>query len=179
MAGSWGGTLGLERPLGAFVNPQRRRDGLLTAQQLAQYKHDGYLTIENVFSAAELATLQSVTDEFVERSRSVASPTDVFDLEPWHTPESPALRRIKNPVANHEVYHRAFCNDFVLGVVETLLGTPNIRTNGDKLNLKLPGVGSPVQWHQDWGYYPHTNDDLLAVGIALDDMTIANGAMQV
>ena len=44
--------------------------------------------------------------------------------------------------------------------------------------MKLPGVGSPVQWHQDWSYYPHTNDDILAVGLAIDDTTVKNGATQ-
>jgi len=41
---------------------------------------------------------------------------------------------------------------------------PSIYCNGDKLNMKIGGVGSPVEWHQDWAFYPHTNDDLLAVG---------------
>jgi ectoine hydroxylase-related dioxygenase (phytanoyl-CoA dioxygenase family) len=43
--------------------------------------------------------------------------------------------------------------------------------------MKAPQYGSPVEWHQDFAFYPHTNDDLLAVGVALDDCTIANGCM--
>ena len=39
--------------------------------------------------------------------------------------------------------------------------------------------GSPVHWHSDWGFYPHTNDDLLAVGVCIDAATAANGAMLV
>ena len=35
--------------------------------------------------------------------------------------------------------------------------------------MKAPEYGSPVEWHQDWAFYPHTNDDLLAVGVMLDD----------
>jgi hypothetical protein len=34
-----------------------------------------------------------------------------------------------------------------------------------------------VEWHQDWAFYPHTNDDVLAVGVMLDDTTVENGAM--
>ena len=55
---------------------------------------------------------------------------------------------------------------------------PGVRAQGDKLNMKSPGIGSPVQWHQDWAFYPHTNDDILAVGLAIDDTTIENGATQ-
>ena len=30
--------------------------------------------------------------------------------------------------------------------------------------MKASRYGSPVEWHQDWAFYPHTNDDLIAVG---------------
>ena len=55
-----------------------------------------------------------------------------------------------------------------------LLGT-NVRLQNSKLNLKSQGGSAPVAWHQDWAFYPHTNDDVLAVGIMIDDMTEDNG----
>ncbi len=36
-----------------------------------------------------------------------------------------------------------------------------------------------MDWHQDAAFYPHSNDDVLAVGLLLDDATAANGAMAV
>jgi phytanoyl-CoA hydroxylase len=45
--------------------------------------------------------------------------------------------------------------------------------------MKSAGYGSPVEWHQDWAFYPHTNDDLAAVGVMLDDIDGDNGPMQV
>ena len=45
--------------------------------------------------------------------------------------------------------------------------------------MKSAGYGSPVEWHQDWAFYPHTNDDLAAVGIMLDDCDMENGPMMV
>ena len=49
-----------------------------------------------------------------------------------------------------------------------------------KLNFKLPNKkkGSEVGWHQDWAFYPHTNDDLVTVGIYLDDCTEKNGPLK-
>jgi ectoine hydroxylase-related dioxygenase (phytanoyl-CoA dioxygenase family) len=40
-------------------------------------------------------------------------------------------------------------------------------------------VGAPVEWHQDAAFYPHSNDDVLAVGLLLDDATSENGALTV
>ena len=45
--------------------------------------------------------------------------------------------------------------------------------------MKSAGYGSPVEWHQDWAFYPHTNDDVLATGIYLDDCDLANGPLMV
>ena len=36
-----------------------------------------------------------------------------------------------------------------------------------------------VEWHQDFPYLPHTNFDVLAVMILLDDATPENGCMRV
>ncbi|MBT6143690.1 phytanoyl-CoA dioxygenase family protein, partial [bacterium] len=88
----------------------------------------------------------------------------------------PRLRRLKGPVSAHPVYAAALRHPRILEVVSSLIGH-GLRYNGDKLNMKWSGYGSAVEWHQDWAFYPHTNDDLLAVGIALDDMTPENGCM--
>lgn len=151
---------------------------MLTPTQIQFYRDQGYLGVENVFSPAEIAELRQVTDDFVEKSRAVTVNDAVFDLEPSHTPQNPRLRRLKDPIKQHDVYRRAISHPKVLQIVSQLIG-PGITSNGNKLNLKLADVGSPVEWHQDWAFYPHTNDDLLAVGIAMDDSSLENGCLMV
>ena len=151
---------------------------MLTQAQIDSYRTDGFIGVEGVFSPDEVAELQRVTDEFVDQSRAFTEHTDVFDLEPGHTADEPKLRRLKNPIDQHEVYDRALRHPNVVAIVEQLIGK-GLHTNGNKLNLKAAGFGSAVEWHQDWAFYPHTNDDLLAVGIAIDDMMIENGPLLV
>ena len=122
--------------------------------------------------------LQRVTDDFVEQSRHVSEHTDVFDLEPGHSSAEPRLRRLKVPHRQHPTYDRALRNDDVLAILSQLLGD-GVRYQNTKLNLKSPEYGSPVEWHQDWAFYPHTNDDVLAVGVAIDDMMLENGCLMV
>ncbi|MGY8827650.1 MAG: phytanoyl-CoA dioxygenase family protein [Candidatus Latescibacterota bacterium] len=151
---------------------------MLTQEQIADYHKKGYLGIENVFSPAEVEQLQQVTDEFIEQSRTIAEDDSIFELEPGHAPQTPKVRRLRNPVGQHPAYAQALRNERVLDIVAQLIG-PAIRTNGNKLNMKLSELGSPVEWHQDWAFYPHTNDDLLAVGVCIDDMTEENGCLMV
>ncbi len=151
---------------------------MLTQEQIDFYHKNGYLAVENVLSPETIADLQRVTDEFIEKSREVTAHTDVFDLEPGHTPENPRLRRLKNPVKQHPVYDAAMRDPRITDLVAQLIG-PNLRQNGTKLNMKSASFGSPVEWHQDWAFYPQTNDDLLAVGVCMDDMTLENGCLMV
>ena len=151
---------------------------MLKAAQIASYRASGYLAIEDVLTAAELEELRRVTDEFVERSRAVAANNEIFDLEPGHSATSPSVRRIKHPLTRHPIYAKYARHERILDIVESLLG-PNLRSHNNKVNMKNHGDGSAVEWHQDWAFYPHTNDDLLEVGIALDDMTVENGALMV
>ena len=149
---------------------------MLSQKQIDFYHDNGYLVVEDVLSADELAALQRVTDEFVERSRHISQHNEVFDLEPNHSAERPRLRRIKNPIAQHEVYDQTLRHPGILDRVEQLIG-PGLRRQNTKLNMKEPDHGSAVEWHQDWAFYPHTNDDVLAVGVCIDDMTEENGCM--
>jgi phytanoyl-CoA hydroxylase len=45
--------------------------------------------------------------------------------------------------------------------------------------MKSAGYGAPIEWRQDWAFYPHTNEDLAAVGVIPDDCEMDNGSMMV
>ncbi len=151
---------------------------MLTNEQVKFYQDNGYLGLENVVPMAQIEEALRVVDELVEQSRTVSSHTAVYDLEPEHSPERPLLRRIKAPTNVHPFFDQLMRSDAILDCLEPLIG-PNIRFQGDKLNMKTAAIGSPVEWHQDVAFYPHTNDDLLAVGVALDDCTLENGCLLV
>ena len=102
----------------------------------------------------------------------------VFDLDPRHTPAAPVLRRIKNPADHDPLYAWLAEESPIVDVVAELIG-PALRFHHSKLNLKGSHVGAPVEVHQDAAFYPHSNDDVLAVGLLLDDATAENGAMAV
>lgn len=148
----------------------------LAAGQVEQYRDAGFLAVPEVLSAADLREARRVVDELVEAARNLSFHTDLYDLEPGHERSEPRVRRLKNPAAAHPLFLSLARDPRILDLVEDLLG-PDLRLHGNKLNLKSAGYGSPVEWHQDFAFYPHTNDDILAVGVALDDCTIENSCM--
>jgi ectoine hydroxylase-related dioxygenase (phytanoyl-CoA dioxygenase family) len=150
----------------------------LTDEQIASYHRDGYLAVPGLIDRERVEALRRVTDRFVERSRGVSRSDGVFDLDPRHTAAAPVLRRIKNPADHDPLYRWLAFESPILDVVAELLG-PAVRFHHSKLNLKGGLVGAPVEVHQDAAFYPHSNDDVLAVGLLLDDGTAENGAMSV
>jgi ectoine hydroxylase-related dioxygenase (phytanoyl-CoA dioxygenase family) len=150
----------------------------LTEQQIAAYRRDGYLAVPELMDKGRVEELRAVTEELVERSRQVSTSDALFDLDPRHTAAAPELRRIKNPADNHPLYRWVAFNSPIPDIVAELIG-PDIKFHHSKLNVKGSHGGAPVDWHQDAAFYPHSNDDVLAVGLLLDDADAANGAMAV
>ena len=132
----------------------------LSASQVEAYREEGFLIVEGVLSADEVTALRAVTDGFVERARAVSEHDEVYDLEPSHSAAEPRVRRIKSPHAQHDTYAGVMRHPKVLGILQQLV-SPSIRFDTSKLNMKAAGYGAAVEWHQDWAFYPHTNDDLL------------------
>ena len=130
--------------------------------------------LENAIGTRQLAALQAVTKSLIETSRSVLQSNDIFDLDEGHSPDEPRLTRIKVPHIQHSAYRDVMMSTAITSVVSALIG-PDIRLHNSKLNTKAPGGGAAVEWHQDWAFYPHTNDDLLAIGIMLDDVVQRSG----
>ena len=150
---------------------------MLTRQQIDTYREQGFIVVENVFDSDTLVEMRAVLADWI-RGAHVTRHTDVYDLEPDHTPQSPKVRRIKQPHSLHPVFREGVKNAKLLTILKQLLGE-NIRLQNSKLNVKAPGFGSPVEWHQDWAFYPHTNEDVLAVGEMIEDVRMDNGPMLV
>ncbi|RVU38405.1 phytanoyl-CoA dioxygenase family protein [Hwanghaeella grinnelliae] len=151
---------------------------MLTEDQVASYRTEGYLVVPDIFTPGEIAELNTVTDTFVEASRALTQSDAVFDIGPGHAHADPKLRRIKDPTHHHAAYDKAMRHPKLIAILQQLLGDA-VRFDHAKLNIKPVGGGAEIDWHQDWAFYPHTNDDMLAVGVLLDDVGPRSGPLQV
>lgn len=151
---------------------------MISQSDVNAYQRDGLVVVPEVLGAEILAHMRNVVAELVAASSSTTEHTSVYDLEPGHTPEAPRVRRIKTPHMVHKLFDEIVRSPAVVDILKQLIG-PGLRLHGSKLNMKSAHYGSPVEWHQDWAFYPHTNDDGLAIGVLLDDTDLSNGPMLV
>ena len=159
--------------------------GRLSEAQREAFERDGYLVAQDAISPEQLAALRDQLDGWVEESRGHDRPFGEtidklprFDIAPEHSGAAPALRRVNNPAEVSESYAEVALDSAVVDMVADLIG-PDIKFHHGKLNVKLPGTGTRVDYHQDFPYTPHSNDDIVTALLMLDDMTLENGCLMV
>lgn len=159
---------------------------MLTPAQIDEFWQNGFLTVENAVTPAQLAALNAEVERWVEESRAHSEPFGPptldgrprFDMGAEHSAEQPALRRVNNPSDISDAYMDVMHNAATVDMIADLIG-PNVKFHHCKINLKLPGSDTTVAYHQDFLFTPHTNDDVVTALLMLDDVTEENGCLRV
>lgn len=151
---------------------------VLSADQIAHYEEHGYLVLERHLPEDILANIRAEIARFEDEARTMTASNERLDLEDTHTTDDPRLRRIKLPHTISDMFRNLMYSDHILAPARDLIGN-SLRLHTSKLNMKSAGYGAAVEWHQDYAFYPHTNDDILAIGVIIDDMESENGPLMV
>ena len=150
----------------------------LTKDEINFYNDQGYLLVEDVISENQHKEMLALVDGFFEKSKMIKENDNIFDLEDGHSSDNPRLKRIKQPHQHSQFFWDIIKESKIEEILKDLLGD-NVSLKTSKLNTKAPGGGAAVEWHQDWAFYPHTNDNVLALGLMLNDVDIDNGPLMV
>lgn len=156
---------------------------------LNQFKNNGFLVKKNLITQKEISKINKVVNEVIskekERKRS-NNQNDTQSYDNYHfvynssSSKNQEILRLNNPQNRHKIFYQLSRNKKIISIAKKLLGG-TVRFHLGKLNFKLPNKkkGSEIGWHQDWAFYPHTNDDLITVGIYLDDCYEKNGPLKI
>ncbi|MDE0709545.1 MAG: phytanoyl-CoA dioxygenase family protein, partial [bacterium] len=133
----------------------------LTADQVAQYRQDGYMCPVRVMDAARAAGYRRMLEQFESEQGG---------------PVAGALRN-----KCHLLFRwvdELMRDATVLDAVEDLIGE-NILCWNTLFWIKEPETKSYVSWHQDLNYWGLDTDDLITVWLALSPATPESGCMSV
>lgn len=138
---------------------------MLSDAQASEFDRNGYVVIDDV-----------LTPEAVERLReAVAAPEVRAGLEARSNAEKGV--HLFDLTAKDDIFKSLARDPRLVERVGDLLG-PNLHLHHSKLATKPPKKDAGIfPWHQDFNSFPHTNTDLLAINVLLDDATPANGCM--
>lgn len=143
------------------MNNHSRPGAELKEEQQAQFWSDGFLVIDDVFTPDEVAVLRA----------ACASPEDRAWETARHTIHSLGI------TARHPAFLELARDPRLVGRLISLIGA-DIQLQHSKLAAQASQKGKGgFGWHQDFAFFPHTNTDLVAVMVMLDDATPDNGCM--
>ena len=153
------------------------------------FKKNGFLVKENLISQTKINKINKIVNEVISKEKkrkkgNGANGTQSYDN--YHfvynsgSSKNKEILRLNNPQNRHKVFYELSRDKKIISIAKKLLGG-TVRFHLGKLNFKLPNKkkGSEIGWHQDWAFYPHTNDDLITVGIYLDDCDEKNGPLKI
>jgi ectoine hydroxylase-related dioxygenase (phytanoyl-CoA dioxygenase family) len=156
----------------------------LTDAQIASYREQGFLVIENFLDPQELEQWRAFTQEAVDQR------LEAFRGGARQTGTSAFLANQQDPdayyaqvftqclkLADTHAGMRGLMLDSRLGrMAATLAGVDGIRIWHDQALFKPP-FGNPTGWHLDDPYWSFDSRDAISLWVALDDATLANGCM--
>ena len=156
------------------------------------FEKEGYLVVENLLSAEEVAECQSEIHrlhQFVggyesdaDRERADVARRHV-QREPFAKDETqgnnlPVLRKAENTRQYSDVFRNLAQHPKLIAVVQELIGQ-DLLLFRSTLMFKPAFHGSSHGLHQDSAYWPMEPPNLVTVSIALNDATSENGCFKV
>ena len=157
---------------------------ILTAQQVTQFRLNGFLAVEDVLSAAEVERIATHCDR-IAAGTVTHIPATSIQLEQVFRDGAVAV--VDPVLAVRKLFNLAVYDDsmwslvthiMIVDIIADLLGSDDIKLYGDQLFMKPPAVGSEQPWHQDsasWrDIFPM---DLITAWTALDYATVDNGCL--
>ena len=158
----------------------------LNKKELNFYKKNGYLVKEKLISNKEINKINSLIDKIINKEekkknkiKNLGGSYNNNFVYNSNSSNKREILRLNNPTYYNKLFFNLSRNKKIINIAKKLLGG-SVRFHHCKLNFKLPSKkGGEVSWHQDWAFYPHTNDDLITVGVYLEDCYEENGPLQV
>jgi len=148
----------------------------LSAEQIQQFKDEGYLALEGFFDEREVAAMLVELERFQEDGLGHNVATD-GDGE-THSKTKTNYQIIPLNIKSDLFRALPWCPK-VKSTVSHLIGDPYLR-HLDQIFLKPPKVGAGTSWHTDNGYFK-ISDPSKGTGmwIAMHDANIENGTMHI
>ena len=126
----------------------------------------GYVLCRGLLEDHWLARMRDAYQRAVERSRAVAASNQWFSLQPAHSAAAPRINRIERLPDQDPAFWDVAVNSRAADLAADVVG-PDVIYRDSMINVKCPGSGGAVTWHQDLPFYPHTNVGTIQVLTAL------------
>src|SRR5688572_29499153 len=96
----------------------------LSKEQIQFYQTEGYLVVERLYDAGDVARVQMAIQELTDKAIGSGENSKVLELEPELVNGQRVARRVYNPFEQHEAFRSVATDARLLDSIESLIG-PN------------------------------------------------------
>lgn len=151
----------------------------LTAEQIASYRENGFIVIDDFLDSHELEHWRNVTEEAVDQRLNEKRVDGKWNLTNQGDPDNYYARVFTQCIklADTHAGMREIMFDSRLGeMAGRLSGADGVRIWHDQALIKPP-FGNPTGWHLDNPYWSFNSPQSISIWVALDDATLSNGCL--
>jgi ectoine hydroxylase-related dioxygenase (phytanoyl-CoA dioxygenase family) len=151
----------------------------LTSDELAAFRERGWVIRRGLFAPDRIRLLGQEIDDLHERLRQEIPPGVNVTWEDLPSGQQPRILEAMNSELVSPTLAAMSRSEEILAAMRQLIG-PDLYLYHSKLLMKPAGVGGPIPWHQDWGYWQHGSRLPVQVNcqVAIDGADAANGALR-
>src|SRR5258708_7149865 len=167
------------------VGEQPARTGPLDASEMGSFALAGFLRVGRLLDADGVGAARGALAEARELESSQGREYDLLDAKLW--PEDKAAADLEPGKSVGFLFNLwlqmpafrdiAFSPDLARWSAQ-LIGAAQVRVFEDNALYKEAHKGGELKWHQDYSYWPLAQPNAVTAWIALDDVTLENGAVR-
>lgn len=135
------------------------------------YRRDGVVRLRQLFSPEMVAEVRAELDRYM-REDLASKPKDARTLEP----DGRTVRNLWRLEQHNDYFRELGQRESITSLVAELVNGDPVLAGVETFN-KPARVGTGVPYHQDNAYFCRTPPDMLTVWIAIDAVTVDNGAI--
>ncbi len=155
----------------------------VSEQEVHHFRRHGWVRVPGLHDAAQVAKLLATME------KGFAHPPDVnetYGKAAAHSPKDvvsngdaqTVLLNVRELNLYYDEIKPVCCDPRVGDVVRQLLGVDKVRLFSETY-LNKPPAGKATPWHQDWPLQPFDRRDTVNCWVALDDIVLEQGPLQV
>ena len=156
----------------------------LTAEEIIEFSNKGFLRPGRIIDDDKVERMRGALDVARQKEAEAGREYNLLDPEIWPEDDKPPPEPGKSVgflfnlwLWNDEWRELAF-NPTLAEWASQLVGARQIRLLEDNALYKEAGTGGSLKWHQDHPYWPLAQPNSCTAWVALDDVTLENGAMR-
>ena len=154
---------------------------MLSREQVQFWNDNGYLLVKGIITKEEAANYRKECHDLAQRLTAIRDINAIWGSAAALSEESAktVIQHCHDPQFYSAAFSKLIMDDRFTAACSELMDTPNVQLHHVKMFIKPPERGAPFPMHQDWPYFPHRDDSMIAAIFHFDDSTEEKGCVRV